>query len=83
METEAEMGGTQPPAQGRLGPPELEEAGRPLPGASERAQPCSQTPGPQTPGLQDPHWVLLPNSAGASYSFPRGKLSCIAIKELC
>ena len=33
METEAETGGTRPPAQGRLEPPELEEAGRRLPGA--------------------------------------------------
>ena len=33
MEMEAETGGTQPPAQGRREPPELEEAGRTLPGA--------------------------------------------------
>ena len=33
METEAETGGTRPPARGRLEPPEVEEAGRPLPGA--------------------------------------------------
>ena len=33
VETEAETGRMQPPAQGRLEPLELEEAGRPLPGA--------------------------------------------------
>ena len=33
VEMEAETGGMRPPARGRLGPPELEEAGRPLPGA--------------------------------------------------
>ena len=33
METEAETGGTRPPAREHLEPPELEEAGRPLPGA--------------------------------------------------
>ena len=33
METEAEMGGMRPPAQGRLEHQELEKAGRTLPGA--------------------------------------------------
>ena len=33
VETEAEMGGTRPPARGCLEPLELEEVGRPLPGA--------------------------------------------------
>ena len=33
VEMEAETGGSQPPAQGRLESLELEEAGRPLPGA--------------------------------------------------
>ena len=33
VETEAEMGGMQSPAQGSLGPPELKEARRPLPGS--------------------------------------------------
>ena len=33
VEMEAEIGGTRPPAQGRLEPLELEEGGRTLPGA--------------------------------------------------
>ena len=36
VETEAETGRMQPPAQGRLEPPELEKAGRPLPGGCVR-----------------------------------------------
>ena len=39
VETEAETGGTRPPAQGRLEPPELEEAEGPSLEPVEGAQP--------------------------------------------
>ena len=73
METEADTGGMRPPARGRLEPPELEEVGRPLPGASGG----SAAPGPP----QDPSCSCVPASISppqtrAHLGWPGGAAGC-------